>query len=102
MKNQLREDIDSTLPEGWVEFDIAVEMPDWVKPAGSDKGKMEGIPELDWVSILAMASRRERAAKQCEPCSKCYSVQVQLIDWRTDILKYKCRKCKHRFERKLR
>lgn len=56
---------------------------------------------IDWASALEMVDRRERAAKQVEPCPKCGTIQVQMIDWSTDIIKMKCRSCKHKFERKL-
>ncbi|WKW88145.1 hypothetical protein pzkkv19_1 [Klebsiella phage pzk-kv19] len=51
--------------------------------------------------MLEMADRREAAAKQVVPCEKCNSMQVQLVDWRTNILKMKCRTCKHKFVRTL-
>ena len=57
--------------------------------------------EINWNDVLEMADRREAAAKQVVPCEKCNSMQVQLVDWRTNILKMKCRTCKHKFERTL-
>lgn len=53
------------------------------------------------VSTLSMVERRERAAKQMKPCPKCGSMQVQLVDWRTDTLHHRCRTCKHKFTREL-
>ncbi|QQM14449.1 hypothetical protein [Klebsiella phage vB_KpnM_17-11] len=57
--------------------------------------------EINWNDVLEMADRREAAAKQVVPCEKCNSMQVQLVDWRTNILKMKCRTCKHKFVRTL-
>lgn len=57
--------------------------------------------EIDWKAALEMVDRREAAAKQVVPCEKCSSMQVQLVDWSSDLLKMKCRSCKHKFERKL-
>jgi hypothetical protein len=57
--------------------------------------------EIDWKAALEMVDRREAAAKQVVPCEKCSSMQVQLVDWSSDILKMKCRTCKHKFERTL-
>lgn len=50
---------------------------------------------------LVMVERRERASRQMKPCPECGSVQVQLVDWTTDILRHKCRHCKHKFTRQL-
>lgn len=57
--------------------------------------------EIDWKAALEMVDRREAAAKQVVHCEKCSSMQVQLVDWSSDILKMKCRTCKHKFERTL-
>lgn len=46
---------------------------------------------------MTMVDRRERAAKQMKPCPQCGSVQVQLVDWSTPVLRHKCRHCKHKF-----
>lgn len=54
-----------------------------------------------WNAMMEMVERRESACKQVKPCPKCDSIQVQLVNWDTDILKMKCRSCKHKFERTL-
>ena len=51
--------------------------------------------------MMEMVNRREAASKQMKPCPKCDTMQVQLVNWQTDILQMKCRQCKHKFERKL-
>lgn len=73
-----------------------------------DMAELLGVTEdengftIDWASALQMVERRERAAKQVEPCPKCGTIQVQLTDWTTDNMKMKCRRCKHKFEKILR
>ncbi|AHJ86936.1 hypothetical protein STP4a_081 [Salmonella phage STP4-a] len=57
--------------------------------------------EIDWTTVLEMADRRERSMKQVTPCPKCETNQVQLVDWHTEVLKMKCRKCKHKFTKVL-
>lgn len=95
MKNELKEDIDfGTWPEHWTEVDLE-KGPEWEAPAGFDKGL------IDWKAVLEMADRREAAAKLVSPCPECGTIQTQLVDWRTDTLKMKCRHCKHKFEKKL-
>lgn len=54
-----------------------------------------------WKAMMEMVERRETACKQVKPCPKCNSIQVQLVNWDTDILKMKCRSCKHKFEKTL-
>ena len=85
MKNQLKEDLVSD------DYDLEIEL---IYPP---------IPEfkIDWDACLEMVDRRERAARNVVPCPECGTNQVQMTDWTTDILKMKCRHCKHRFERKL-
>lgn len=48
---------------------------------------------------MAMVSRREQSSKNVPNCPKCGTEQVQLVHWQTSILRYKCRHCKHRFNR---
>lgn len=57
--------------------------------------------KIDWSACIEMVERRENASRKVVPCEKCGSIQVQLTDWRSDMLKMKCRHCKHRFERNL-
>lgn len=52
-----------------------------------------------WDAIMVMVERRERASKNVPNCPECGTEQVQLIHWQTSILRYKCRHCKHRFDR---
>lgn len=59
----------------------------------------EGPIEIDWAKALEMADRRERAAKHTKPCPFCDSIQVQLTQWATPTLQYKCRTCKQKFVR---
>lgn len=54
-----------------------------------------------WDLAMEMADRREMSAKQVTPCPVCKSDQVQLTNWRTNILKMKCRKCKTKFTKEL-
>lgn len=66
----------------------------------SDEDMMEVVvfddsDKIDWVPVLEMANRRERAKANAKPCPICDSMQVQLVDWSTDNLKLKCRHCKH-------
>ncbi|MEX3036402.1 hypothetical protein AB4K08_00845 [Serratia fonticola] len=48
---------------------------------------------------LEMADRRAKAGKMAVPCPACQSEQVQLTEWAAWPIKFKCRHCKHRFER---
>lgn len=91
MKNQLAEDLDLSLPEGWYEVDL-------------EKGPIligfdEEVPEIDWTTVMAMVDRREWAQKHVEPCPFCDSIQVQLTQWATPTLQFKCRTCKQKFVR---
>jgi len=52
----------------------------------------------DWTQedekeLLKMAMRRHTASKLKQICPKCGSEQVQLKDWYTDNLLFKCRRC---------
>lgn len=93
MKNQLAEDLDLSLPEGWAEVDLE-------KGPVLSKGCDEiEVPEINWTTVLEMADRREWARKHAEPCPFCDSIQVQLTQWATPTLQFKCRTCKQKFVR---
>ena len=71
--------------------------------AGFDKGLLV-TDDLDfkppaWDAIMAMVERREQSSKNVPNCPKCGTEQVQLVHWQTSNLRYKCRHCKHRFDR---
>lgn len=92
MKKRLLEDIAE-----------ASDFPEWIPCAGFDKGLLV-TDDLDfkppaWDAIMAMVERRERASKSVPNCPKCGTEQVQLVHWQTSNLRYKCRRCKHRFNR---
>lgn len=96
MKKRLLEDIAEN-----------ADFPEWIPCAGFDKGLLV-TDDLDfkppaWDEIMKMVERREKAAKTAaqHPCPACGTIQVQLINWNTDILKLKCRRCYHKFERAL-
>ncbi|BBC78138.1 hypothetical protein KNT65_gp090 [Escherichia phage EcS1] len=61
----------------------------------------EEVFEIDWGATIAMVDRREAACKQVTPCPKCGTMQVQLVDWSTPVLKMKCRECHHKFVKEL-
>lgn len=65
----------------------------------SEEERLEAATE--WEAVMEMVERRKKCYKQVSPCPNCYSVQVQLVNWGTDILKMKCRHCKHKFEKEL-
>lgn len=93
MKNQLAEDLDLSLPEGWTEVDLE-------KGPVPFKGCDEiEVPEINWATVLEMADRREWARKHAKPCPFCDSIQVQLTQWATPTLRFKCRTCKQKFVR---
>ena len=53
----------------------------------------------DWNAIIKIVERREKASKNVPNCPECGTEQVQLVHWQTSNLRYKCRHCKHRFNR---
>lgn len=59
----------------------------------------EEVPEVNWAKVIEMADRREYAAKHAKPCPYCDSIQVQLTQWATPTLQFKCRTCKQKFVR---
>lgn len=93
MKNELMEDIDfNTWFEPWTNVDLE-KGPEWVHPTGFDKGL------IDWESVLEMADRREWVKSNAKPCPYCGTMQVQLTQWQTPTLQFKCRHCKQKFVR---
>ncbi|AEN93764.1 conserved hypothetical protein [Escherichia phage Bp7] len=97
MKQRLAEDIASASNTGLLKFikaaDVEVEL----------VGKIHGCDDygdaVNWDAVMAMVARREQASKNVPNCPKCGTEQVQLVQWRHNPLQYKCRHCKHRFER---
>ncbi|QAU03558.1 hypothetical protein [Escherichia phage AnYang] len=96
MKQRLAEDIASASNTGLLKFikaeDVEAEL----------VGKIHGDEYSDvvnWDAVTAMVARREQASKNVPNCPKCGTEQVQLVHWQTSNLCYKCRHCKHRFER---
>ena len=97
MKNRLREDIAAASNTGLLKF---------IKEAEDDEveliGKIHGCDDyspVNWDAVIAMVRRREQASKNVPNCPECGTEQVQLVHWQTSNLCYKCRHCKHRFER---
>lgn len=99
MKQRLAEDIASASNTGLLKFikeaDLAeVEL----------NGKIHGCDDYsqdipDWNAIIKIVERREKASKNVPNCPMCGTEQVQLVQWRHNPLQYKCRMCKHKFER---
>lgn len=91
MKQRLAEDIAETA------------FPEWTPAAGVNKGLIKWTDDYsqvpDWDMVMAMVRRRERASKSVPNCPECGTEQVQLVHWQTSNLRYKCRHCKHKFER---
>lgn len=91
MKQRLAEDIAETA------------FPEWTPAAGVNKGLINWTDDYsqvpDWDMVMAMVRRRERASKSVPTCPECGTEQVQLVHWQTSNLRYKCRHCKHKFER---
>lgn len=82
MKKQLAEDVD-----------LSQEILD--DPEGMERL----LAATRWEAMMEMVERREAAAKQVTPCPKCNSIQVQLTQWATQTLQFKCRTCKQKFVR---
>lgn len=59
---------------------------------------MPKAEDIIYERMMEMVGRRDKAA-MCKPhCPECGTEQVQLCDWKTHTLKFKCRACKTRFE----
>lgn len=94
MKQRLREDIAAASNTGLLNFIKGAEL----------IGKIHGCDDYsqdipDWNAIIKIVERREKASKNVPNCPMCGTEQVQLIQWRHNPLQYKCRMCKHKFER---
>lgn len=76
------------IPEGWIEV-----------PFDKSPVILDEVPPVNWDRVLEMADRREAAAKHAKPCPFCGSIQVQLTQWATPALQFKCRTCKQKFVR---
>lgn len=84
MKRQLLEDIDKPMEELII----------------SDEECMQKINfDNNITRMLEIVERRENAAKNIPLCPYCNSVQVQLTQWFTPTLQYKCRTCSQKFVR---
>lgn len=99
MKKRLLEDIAASSNSSLIKIIMAGEEDDMEM-----RGKIHGCDDLDfkppaWDAIMAMVERRERASKNVPNCPECRTEQVQLVHWQTNNLRYKCRHCKHRFDR---
>lgn len=107
MKKQLLEDIVDSyihdeIPEGWVELDFAKEIPNLEQEVIDDPEAVQRLlAATRFESMMEMVERREAAAKDPKPCPYCDSIQVQLTQWATPTLQFKCRTCKQKFVRTL-
>ena len=52
---------------------------------------------LGFDRIIALADRRELMCKTSPTCPACETRQVQLIDYVTDEIEWKCRNCRTKF-----
>lgn len=101
MKQRLREDIASASNTGLLNFIKEAEL-DEVKLNGKIHGCADYSRDIpDWNAIIKIVERREKASKNVPNCPECGTEQVQLVHWQTSNLRYKCRHCKHKFERTL-
>lgn len=101
MKQRLAEDIASASNTGLLNFIKEAEL-DEVKLNGKIHGCADYSRDIpDWNAIIKIVERREKASKNVPNCPECGTEQVQLVHWQTSNLRYKCRHCKHKFERTL-
>lgn len=99
MKNRLAEDIDLSLAEGWNEVDLE-KGPSLDQLVVDDPEALARLNEaIAYERMLELADRREWASKNPIPCPYCGTEQVQLTQWFTKTLQYKCRHCKQKFVR---
>lgn len=108
MKQRLAEDIAETaFPEWTPAVGVNKGLLKFIENADGEDlvqlGKIHGCDDYsqvpDWDMVMAMVRRRERASKSVPNCPECGTEQVQLVHWQTSNLRYKCRHCKHKFER---
>jgi len=85
---------------------MVVDIPDVHRLDNSDHDEQsEGVMQMQQMLSdlvgqlydLDMVERRERMSKRHIRCDECGSEQVQITDWSTRHVKFKCRRCKHRF-----
>lgn len=98
MKKRLLEDIAASSNSSLIKIIMAGEEDD-LKMRGKIYGCDDYSPPVNWDSVMVMVERRERASKNVPNCPECGTEQVQLVHWQTSNLRYKCRHCKHRFDR---
>lgn len=99
MKKRLLEDIAASSNSSLIKIIMAGEEDDLEM-----RGKIHGCDDYnqdipDWNAIIKIVERREKASKNVPNCPMCGTEQVQLVQWRHNPLQYKCRMCKHKFER---
>ena len=59
---------------------------------------MDGLAYLA-ESLTALMDRRDFVCKHVPHCPKCREqMQIQVTDWQSVPAKWRCRKCKHRYE----
>lgn len=98
MKKRLLEDIAASSNSSLIKIIMAGEEDD-LEMRGKIYGCDDYSPPVNWDSVMVMVERRERASKNVPNCPECGTEQVQLVHWQTSNLRYKCRHCKHRFDR---
>ncbi|QEG09466.1 hypothetical protein CPT_MyoSmar_017 [Serratia phage MyoSmar] len=59
---------------------------------------MPKAEDIIYDKMMELVNRREKACKIQPACPQCSTKQVQIIDWYTAKVKFKCRQCKCRFE----
>lgn len=59
---------------------------------------MPKAEDIIYDKMMELVNRREKACKIQPACPQCSTKQVQIIDWYTAKVKFKCRHCKCRFE----
>ena len=98
MKKRLLEDIAASSNSSLIKIIMAGEEDD-LEMRGKIHGCDDYSPPVNWDSVMVMVKHRERASKNVPNCPECGTEQVQLVHWQTSNLRYKCRQCKHRFDR---